>query len=127
MEQPEIHLHPKAQALLADVMIDVINSKEDGEDRNIQLIIESHSEHFLTRLQRRIAEVAGEKPISSSKVSAYFAHFGRTMARLEPLDIDELGNIRNWPENFFGDTMADVVARTVAQSERLSSEGMPHD
>ena len=56
MEQPEIHLHPNAQSALADVMIDVINSRENGADRNIQLIIETHSEHFLRRLQRRIAE-----------------------------------------------------------------------
>ena len=56
MEQPEIHLHPSAQSALADVMIDVINSRENGKDRNIQLLIETHSEHFLRRLQRRIAE-----------------------------------------------------------------------
>lgn len=56
MEQPEIHLHPSAQSALADVMIDVINSRENGADRNIQIIIETHSEHFLRRLQRRIAE-----------------------------------------------------------------------
>ena len=56
MEQPEIHLHPSAQSALADVMIDVINSKESGKKRNIQLIVETHSEHFLRRLQRRIAE-----------------------------------------------------------------------
>lgn len=56
IEQPEIHLHPNAQSTLADVMIDVINSKENGTDRDIQLVIETHSEHFLRRLQRRIAE-----------------------------------------------------------------------
>src|SRR5690606_27148128 len=55
-EQPEIHLHPSAQSALADVMIDVIRSRENGADRNVQLIIETHSEHFLRRLQRRIAE-----------------------------------------------------------------------
>ena len=53
MEQPEIHLHPRAQSALADVMIDVIKSREWGADRNIQLIVETHSEHFLRRLQRR--------------------------------------------------------------------------
>ena len=58
MEQPEIHLHPSAQAALADVMIDVMQSRENGADRNVQLIIETHSEHFLRRLQRRIAEGA---------------------------------------------------------------------
>ena len=39
-------------------MIDVINSKENGTDRDIQLIIETHSEHFLRRLQRRIADLS---------------------------------------------------------------------
>lgn len=127
MEQPEIHLHPKAQALLADVMIDVINSKENGEDRNIQLIIETHSEHFLPRLQRRIAEKTREKAIANEQVSAYFARLDGSKARLEPLEIDLLGNIRNWPVDFFGDTMGDVVARTEAQAERMSQGEMPDE
>ena len=55
-EQPEIHLHPKVQADLADVFVDAIHAREEGQARNVQFIIESHSEHFLRRLQRRIAE-----------------------------------------------------------------------
>jgi len=110
MEQPEIHLHPNAQSALADVMIDVINSRENGEDRNIQLIIETHSEHFLRRLQRRIAE----NVISQEKVSAYFANITKTPATLEPLQIDMFGNIMNWPENFFGDEMGDITEQAKA-------------
>ena len=105
MEQPEIHLHPRAQSALADAMIDVINSREDGADRNIQLVIETHSEHFLRRLQRRIAE----EKISRDKVSAYFAKVTSTLPILEPLDIDCFGNVRNWPEHFFGDEMGDIT------------------
>ncbi|MFN0119345.1 MAG: DUF3696 domain-containing protein [Blastocatellia bacterium] len=105
MEQPEIHLHPNAQSALADVMIDAINARENGKDRNIQLVIETHSEHFLRRLQRRIAEDA----ISQEKVSAYFANITKTPATLEPLSIDIFGAIRNWPENFFGDEMGDII------------------
>ncbi len=56
MEQPELHLHPSAQAGLADVVIDAIRAKENYENRGIQLLIETHSEHFLRRLQRRLAE-----------------------------------------------------------------------
>ena len=110
MEQPEIHLHPRAQAALADVMIDVINSRENGADRNIQLVIETHSEHFLRRLQRRIAEGL----IPKDKVSAYFADISRTPATLRALQIDMFGNIHNWPENFFGDEMGDITGQALA-------------
>ncbi|MDF7798463.1 DUF3696 domain-containing protein [Pontiellaceae bacterium B1224] len=110
MEQPEIHLHPNAQSALADVLIDVINSRENGCDRNIQLVIETHSEHFLRRLQRRIAEDA----VSQEKVSAYFANVSRTPAKLEPLQIDMFGSILNWPPNFFGDEMGDITGQAKA-------------
>ena len=114
MEQPEIHLHPKAQSALADVMIDVINSRENGSDRNIQLIIETHSEHFLRRLQRRIAEDV----IPQEKVAAYFANIDKTPAQLEPLQIDVFGNILNWPENFFGDEMEDITEQSKAAMKK---------
>ncbi len=114
MEQPEIHLHPGAQAALADVMIDMINSREDGKERNIQLIIETHSEHFLRRLQRQIAE----DKISKDQVSAYFADISKTPAKLEPLQIDEYGNILNWPEGFFGDEMGDIIKHSKAAMKK---------
>ena len=123
MEQPEIHLHPSAQSALADVMMDVINSRENGADRNIQLIIETHSEHFLRRLQRRIAEEA----VPQEKVSAYFANITKTPATLDPLQIDIFGNIQNWPDNFFGDEMGDITEQTkAAMKKRMSksSRGM---
>jgi len=122
MEQPEIHLHPSAQAALADVMIDVISSREDGSDRNIQLIIETHSEHFLRRLQRRIAEGA----ISPDRVSAYFSDVSKMPARLETLQIDLFGNIRNWPENFFGDDMGDITAQAKAAMEKRINQTSGH-
>ena len=122
MEQPEIHLHPRAQSALADVMIDAINSRENGVDRNIQLVIETHSEHFLRRLQRRIAE----NRVPRDKVSAYFANVTNTPATLVPLEIDLYGNIQNWPENFFGDEMEDVVAHGKAAMERRKEQGEPH-
>lgn len=118
MEQPEIHLHPSAQSALADVMIDVINSRENGKDRNIQLVIETHSEHFLRRLQRRIAEDF----ISQEKVSVYFANLTKTPATLDPLQIDMFGNIKNWPENFFGDEMGDITAQAKAAMEKRKQQ-----
>ena len=113
MEQPEIHLHPSAQSALADVMIDVIHSRENGMARNIQLIIETHSEHFLRRLQRRIAE----EKVSQQEVSAYFASITK-VASLDPLQIDMFGNIQNWPKNFFGNDMEDITTQAKAAMKR---------
>ena len=118
-EHPEIHLHPKAQADLADLFVDAIRAREDGIGRECQFIIESHSEHFLRRLQRRIAE----EELSAEDAALYFVHAQGESARLEELKVDTYGNILNWPEGFFGDEMSDLVARTEAQARRMEQEG----
>ncbi len=118
IEQPELHLHPRAQAHLADLLIDVLASREDGEPRNIQLIIETHSEHFLNRLQRRIAEADAEHPISTEQVAAYFAHTTGSESKLEELEFNTDGDILNWPPNFFGDSMGDLFEKSKAAARR---------
>ena len=110
MEQPEIHLHPSAQSTLADVMIDAIDSREDGKHKNLQLIIETHSEHFLRRLQRRIAE----KKNLREKITAYFVDHTQHPAQLNRLIVDDYGNIKNWPDNFFGNEMKDIIEQSKA-------------
>ena len=114
MEQPELHLHPSAQAGLADVIIDAIHAKENYESRGIQLLIETHSEHFLRRLQRRMAEGV----LKYDEFSAYFANNDQFPARLEELRVDIFGNIENWPPNFFGDIAGDIYAQTDAALEK---------
>ena len=114
MEQPEIHLHPSVQAKLADLFIQAVQCKEEGKDKNTQLIIESHSEHFLRRLQRLIAEGA----IAQNMVAVYFCEMRGTSSVLTPLNMDESGNILNWPDNFFGDQMDDIAALGEATANR---------
>ncbi len=114
-EQPEIHLHPRVQADLADLFVDAVRAREGGRPRQCQFIIESHSEHFLRRLQRRVAE----EELDQKDVALYFVHT-KGEAKIEPLVVDEYGNISNWPENFFGDEMADLVARSEAQARRTA-------
>ena len=111
LEQPGIHLHPRVQSQLADLLIEVVT------ERNLQVIVESHSEHLLVRLQRRIAE--GE--IEGDKIGLYFCSNdeAKGVSTLEPLEVDRVGNIRNWPENFFGDVMGDMFAITDAQAKQL--------
>lgn len=114
LEQPEIHLHSQVQAGLADMLIAATQAKEAGQARNVQIIVESHSEHFLNRLQRRIAEGV----ISHDEVALYFCSRKGSEAQIEALDIDTYGEIANWPENLFGDEMTDIAARALAAVQR---------
>jgi predicted ATPase len=123
MEQPEIHLHPRVQAELADAFISAVQSYEDGQPRDVQLVIESHSEHFLLRLQRRVAEGL----LKPEEVAIYFVRDGKTGAQLEELKLDIFGEIENWPEGFFGDDLGEITARTkAAMQRRIQGEGQTH-
>ena len=114
MEQPEIHLHPQVQAELADVFISATQARENGKPRDVQLIVESHSEHFLNRLQRRVAEGT----VKHEDIAVYFCRRAGSATDLEPLKLNMFGEIENWPEHFFGDEMADIAGRTVAAMQR---------
>ena len=96
------------QSELADVLIDVV------KNQNVQIILESHSEHLLLRLMRRIAE----EEISADDTALYFCQINDGTSEIERLNIDEYGNIRNWPQNFFGDEMGDLVEKTKAEMQR---------
>ena len=108
LEQPEAHLHPKVQTELADVLIDVVTN------RNVQIILESHSEYLLSRLQRRIAE--GQ--ISSDDTALYFCQINDGTSEIEQLDVDEYGNIRNWPQDFFGDVTGELIKKTKVEMQQ---------
>ncbi len=113
LEQPEIHLHPAVQAGLADVIIDAV------EKRGVQVLLESHSEHLLQRLQRRVAE----EKVANTDVALYFSDFEGDQSALTTLELDLFGNIRNWPPSFFGDPMAEMSAMTRAASARRLRAG----
>ncbi len=109
LEQPEIHLHPLAQAGLADVIVHA------AKHRNVQVILESHSEHLLLRLQRRIAEGS----IDADEVKLYFCDAQRGESTLTPLQLDLLGLIRNWPEHFMGDAFGETAKAELARLHRM--------
>ena len=109
LEQPEIHLHPLAQAGLADALIDAY------QKRGVQIIIESHSEHLLRRIQRRISE----ETVSQDDVGMYFcSQDGGGASQIDKLELDKFGNISNWPENFFGDQFGEIAAMSEAGMKR---------
>ena len=108
LEQPEAHLHPKAQSELGDVLIDAM------KNRNLQIILESHSEHLIHRLMRRIAE----ERLSVEDTALYFCQINEGVSEIEQLEVDEYGNIGNWPQQFFGDVTGDLIKQGRAEMDR---------
>jgi predicted ATPase len=112
LEQPEIHLHPSVQSGLADVFIDAVRN------RNIQIILESHSEHLLRRLQLRIAD----QTLAPDKMAMYFCEPTKEGSSLMRLDADMFGTIKNWPKDFFGDEVGEMAAITRAAMKRQAEK-----
>jgi predicted ATPase len=111
LEQPEIHLHPLAQAGLADVIINA------ASHRRVQVIVESHSEHLLLRLQRRIAE----EEIPAEDVKLYFCDAPKGVSILTPLDVDLFGRVQNWPPKFMGDAFGETTKAELARLKRMKA------
>lgn len=102
IEQPETHLHPRLQTRIADLMIESI--QEGG--RGNQLIVETHSEHLMLRIQRRIREGS----LSPDLVSVvYVDQDDSGQAVVQPLRLDIDGNfLDEWPNGFFDDRLEEL-------------------
>jgi len=98
IEQPELHLHPKLQARLADLFIQAIAvGKQSGVD--LRLVVETHSEQIINRIGKRVAE-RHVQPEDVSLVLFDKPSFGAS-TRVIPTTYDEEGLVNNWPYGFF--------------------------
>lgn len=95
VEQPEVHLHPKMQASLADLFIDI--TKESKYSKH--LLIETHSEYLLKRLRRRMAEGENISPDNVS-INLFHSRTENTPAIIENLPIEDRGYF-DWPEEYY--------------------------
>lgn len=96
VEQPELHLHPKLQAALMDVMIESVFEQSNAAR---QIIAETHSESMILRLQKRIREGR----LSAADVSIVFAERdpSGTGNKIYNIPIDDNGDLtEGWPESF---------------------------
>ncbi len=94
IEQPEIHLHPKMQADLADLFIDMVKNSSGKK-----LIIETHSEYLLKRLRRRISE--GHISPDDVSICLFNPQTKDQGATIDNLQIEEKGFFE-WPIDFYG-------------------------
>jgi hypothetical protein len=109
VEQPEIHLHPAAQADLGDLFVERVRARG-----NRQVIIETHSEHLLLRVRRRVAEGR----IRPEKVGVLFVERPGILPRIRLLDLDDSGHFDEWPDGFFDQGYEDALRLAMASSKR---------
>ena len=122
LEQPEIHLHPRAQADLGDMLMGIAQ-------RGVHLLVETHSEHLLLRIQRRLAERAlaegRSDSLNSDQVAIYYVEKPQKESMVYRLQMDKTGSFLSAPENFssfFSDDYHESVARAEALA-RLKQRG----
>lgn len=100
IEQPELHIHPALQVALGDLFIEQCASR--------QFIIETHSEHLILRILRRIRETtANELPpgapvFDPTRLSVLYVEPGEAGTQVQQLHVDETGEFTDrWPTGFF--------------------------
>lgn len=103
LEQPEIHLHPKAQAAIADLLISL-------SKKGKRFLIETHSEHLILRLQRRVAEGA----IDSKDIRIYYFETTPDGSVIRKIDIDDKGELVNFPDGFMEEGMQEALKMALA-------------
>lgn len=98
IEQPELHLHPGAQAELANLFVEAISI---GDSNQTKMLIETHSEHFIRRLQALIADKNTQ--ITSDQVKIYYIDKNdKNEAFVTEMKISDTGQfINDWPSGFF--------------------------
>lgn len=142
-EQPELHLHPRAQADLADLFVDEIyevnpykrdsEGKPEREYRSVKFLIETHSEHLFLRFRRRIAETFIGKQIEltddgrnqyllSGDLAVYFVdrNHKNSLSSVEEMLIGNYGDFIEPPagfNGFFSDDLKETLAITRAKLE----------
>lgn len=108
VEQPELHVHPAIQVGLGDLFIHAVQANESGVGFGKALLIETHSEHIMLRLLRRIRETTeGDLPpgvigLTPENLSVIYVENDGDGVRFRPLRVDSEGEfIDRWPKGFF--------------------------
>ncbi|MBF8645317.1 AAA family ATPase [Pseudomonas pudica] len=101
-EQPELHVHPRIQVGIGDLLTQA--------NRNTTFLIETHSEHLILRILRRIRETserelpAGLQPVSPADVSIVYMEPCEMGVRTRRIEIDHTGEFTSrWPSGFFAE------------------------
>ncbi len=112
LEQPEIHLHPRAQAALAEILAEAAN-------REVRVVVETHSDLLLRRVQSLVAEGT----ISPEKVKLHwFERQDNGMTAVNSADLDDAGAFGEWPADFADVAIAEESRYLDAAESRLAEK-----
>ena len=110
IEQPELHVHPAIQVGMGDLFIKAANGDHDRLSSGMTLIIETHSEHIMLRLLRRVREqTEGEVPpgmlgLTPDDLSVIYVEASVEGVRFRPLRVSSDGDfVDRWPHGFFAE------------------------
>lgn len=125
IEQPELHIHPAVQVGLGDLLIK--GAKEHG----INFLIETHSEHLILRLLRRIRETAeNELPPDMDELwpvdvnVLYVERSNAEQVEIHPIAIDENGKfVGRWPRGFFPERMHEALPKDIRDRVEAKRRG----
>lgn len=112
VEQPEIHVHPAVQVGLGDLLLDAAH--REGQRRLI--CVETHSEHLLLRVMRRMRETHegtvpdGVRPVRPGDVSVVFVEKDGSRSTCRKMPLNERGElVKAWPGGFFEEGLREVL------------------
>lgn len=116
IEEPECHLHPYAHAQIAQLLAESVK-----EDSNKKYLIETHSQNFILRMRRLIAEGV----LNPADVGIYYVEFDedKNESNLQEIKIDSRGVVKGWPEGIFGETSIETRAIYNAQINDIRNVG----
>ena len=112
VEEPESHLHPLAQAKLAELLAKI------SAERGVQFIVETHSEHLFRRLQTLIAR----QEVQPEQAALYFVERDGQAAKLRELHVDDFGRLTNWPDKFFGNALGETREQARLMFDRQAAQ-----
>lgn len=112
IEEPESHLHPLAQAKLAELLAKI------SAERGVQFIVETHSEHLFRRLQTLIAR----QEVQPEQAALYFVERDGQAAKLRELHVDDFGRLTNWPDKFFGNALGETREQARLMFDRQAAQ-----
>ena len=111
IEQPELHIHPALQVALGDVFIDGIKNS------NRTMLIETHSEHLLLRIMRRMRETFEDRieenrfPVTPDDIAVLFVEWHDSQTIIREMPVNERGDlVKAWPGGFFEEDIEEVFA-----------------